>query len=134
MSGCAHSWHEYELLEYCTQHKIAFNSWATLGAPDVQKAVWNGSTPVLSEHPVAKDIGDKYNKSAVQVWLRWQRQLEVIPIPRSNDVDHMVENLDIFDFSLSSEDMQRLYNVTAPPYYSNLVYTPTAMQDPNNLP
>ena len=52
-----------------------------------------------------------------------------MPIPRSNNVTHQKENMNIFDF-----EMQELYNVTAPPYYANLVYTPSTQQDPKNLP
>ena len=126
--------HEYDSLDFCKKYNIQYNSWATLGAPDVQQNVWNGSTPVLTQHPIAIDIGKKYNKSAAQIWLRWQRQLDVIPIPRSNDIEHMMENINIFDFELDNGDMDKLYNITAPPYYSNLVYTHTPMQDPNNLP
>eukprot|EP01084_Bolivina_argentea_P258101 434989_1 len=127
-------WHEYDLLNYCKKYNIQYNSWATTGAPDVQANIWTGNTPVLPLHPIAINIGEKYKKSAAQVWLRWQRQLGVIPIPRSNNITHMKENMDIFDFELSKEDMDQLYNVTAPPYYANLVYTPSTQQDPNNLP
>eukprot|EP01084_Bolivina_argentea_P152555 266108_1 len=128
-------WHEWNLLQFCKQYNIQYNSWASSGAPDVQANVWNTSeTPVLTMHTIAVNIGKKYKKSAQQVWLRWQIQLNVIPIPRSNNTQHMVENMDVFDFNLSNGDMEQLNNITAPPYYSNLVYTPTTKQDANNLP
>eukprot|EP01084_Bolivina_argentea_P077678 140934_1 len=126
--------HEYDLLNFCTKNNIQFNSWSPLGAPDVQANTWTGNTPVLTQHPIAINIGKKYNKSAAQVWLRWNIQLNIIPIPRSNNVSHMLENMDIFDWKLSEDDMNQLYNITAPPYCTNMVYTPTKDQDPNNLP
>ena len=126
-------WHEYELLQFCNDNNILYNSWSTLGAPDVQQTKWTGNTPVLTKHPLAMQIGKKYNKSAAQVWLRRQHQLNILVIPRSNNVTHMMENMDIFDFELSDDDMKTLYNITAPPYPSNLVYI-NDEQNPVNLP
>jgi 2,5-diketo-D-gluconate reductase A len=53
-------------------------------------------------------IGRKYNKSAAQVILRWLTQRGVIVIPKSMRRERIVENFNIFDFSLSQEDMQRI--------------------------
>ena len=50
-------------------------------------------------------IGGKYSKSIAQVALRWLIQRDVIIIPKSTHIDRMRQNLDIFDFSLSDEDM-----------------------------
>eukprot|EP01084_Bolivina_argentea_P041548 76675_1 len=114
--------HEYNFLDYCHKNNITFNSWSTLGTPDVEKGKWTGNTPILTQHPIAMNIGKKYNKSAAQIWLRWQYQLNVVAIPRSNDISHMQQNMDIFDFQLTEDDMSQLYNVTAPPYPNNLVH------------
>eukprot|EP01084_Bolivina_argentea_P257464 433774_1 len=111
--------HEYNLINFCKQNNIQPNSWSPLGAPDVQASLWNGTTPVLTQHPIAINIAKKYNKSTAQIWLRWQRQWDSIPVPRSNNIEHMMENMDIFDFKLDDDDMNKLYNITAPPYYSN---------------
>eukprot|EP00483_Globobulimina_turgida_P006409 UN06419 len=126
-------WHEYDLLDYCQKHNITYNSWSTLGAPDVEQGKWTGNTPLLTEHPIAINIGAKYNKTAAQIWLRWQRELNVIVIPRSNNATHMKQNMDIFDFELTQNDMKQLYNITAPTYPNNLVYL-TNNNNPQNLP
>lgn len=56
-------------------------------------------------NPVLEAIGKKYGKSVAQVALRWLIQRDVIIIPKSVHVERMQQNLDIFDFELSQEDM-----------------------------
>lgn len=56
-------------------------------------------------NPVLEDIGSKYGKSVAQVALRWLIQRDVIIIPKSVHVERMQQNLDIFDFELSQDDM-----------------------------
>ena len=52
-----------------------------------------------------KSIGNKYNKSVAQVVLRWLTQRGVLVIPKSVRKERMIENLNILDFELSTEDM-----------------------------
>lgn len=59
-------------------------------------------------NPVLVNIGKKYGKSAAQVALRWLIQRGVIIIPKSVHVERMKQNLDIFDFSLSEDDMKEI--------------------------
>ncbi len=56
-------------------------------------------------NPVLEKISNKYGKSVAQVALRWLIQRDVIIIPKSVHVERMQQNLDIFDFELSQEDM-----------------------------
>lgn len=53
-------------------------------------------------------IGEKYDKSAAQVVLRWLIQRDVVVIPKTVHKERMIENLDIFDFELSDEDMESI--------------------------
>lgn len=62
----------------------------------------------LFENPVLLEIGKKYGKSAAQVMLRWHIQRGVVVIPKSTHYDRMVQNLDIFDFTLTEEDMDKI--------------------------
>ena len=57
-------------------------------------------------HPVLSEIGAKYGKSAAQVALRWNTQRGVVIIPKSTHRARMEENLNIWDFELSEEDME----------------------------
>ena len=56
-------------------------------------------------HPVLTKIGEKYGKSAAQAALRWNVQRGVTVIPKSVHKERMEQNLDIWDFTLSDEDM-----------------------------
>ena len=58
--------------------------------------------------PVLTGIGSKYGKSAAQVLLRWNVQRGVVVIPKSVHKDRMEQNLDIWDFTLSDEDMAKI--------------------------
>jgi diketogulonate reductase-like aldo/keto reductase len=53
-------------------------------------------------------IGDKYGKSIAQVVLRWMIQRNVVVIPKTVSPDRMAENLDVFDFTLTDDDMTRI--------------------------
>lgn len=56
-------------------------------------------------NPLLKKIGEKYGKSVAQVALRWLIQRDVVVIPKSTHIERMRQNIDIFNFSLSDEDM-----------------------------
>ena len=105
-------WHEYDLVEYCQSYNIMVDAYAPLGTPDIEYGYWN---PVLTQHPTAIDIGSKYNKSAAQIWLRWIIQQKMITNPRSWNITHQKENLDIFDFVLNEEEMLELGSLPPPP-------------------
>ena len=59
-------------------------------------------------HPVLTKIGEKYGKSAAQVAVRWNVQRGVTVIPKSTHKERMEQNLDIWDFQLSGEDMAEI--------------------------
>ena len=59
----------------------------------------------LFENPVLTQIGAKYGKTPAQVMLRWHLQRGVVVIPKSTHIERMRENLDVFDFVLTPEDM-----------------------------
>ncbi len=59
-------------------------------------------------NPVLEEIGKKYGKSVAQVALRWLIQRDVIIIPKSVHIERMQQNMDIFDFELSQDDMDAI--------------------------
>src|SRR5258708_12680013 len=79
---------------------------------------------VVAYSPVAKGrikndrallrIGDRYRKSAAQVCLRWLVQQNVAAIPRTSRLERLSENIAIFDFELSEEDMRPLSPLATP--------------------
>lgn len=59
-------------------------------------------------HPVLTKIGEKYGKGAGQVALRWNMQCGVVVIPKSTHRERMKQNIDVFDFSLTDEEMREI--------------------------
>lgn len=74
-------------------------AWGPLGGQGVEG--------IVKSEPLAA-IGDKYGKSAAQVALRWLTQRGIVAIPKSSHKDRMAQNFDIFDFTLSDDDMQQI--------------------------
>jgi diketogulonate reductase-like aldo/keto reductase len=85
-----------ELHEFCKSEGIQLEAWSPLKQGE------------LLTEPVIAEIGQKYQKSAAQVILRWDLQNEVVTIPKSIKEHRIIENASIFDFELSSEDMERI--------------------------
>ena len=80
------------------QHEVQLEAWSPFAA---------GRNKIFENKTLA-DIGKKYNKSIAQVCLRWHYQRSIVAIPRSSQKAHMIENLDIFDFTLSETDIQTI--------------------------
>ena len=74
-------------------------AWGPLGGEGVTDIVNND---------LLTDIGRNYGKSAAQVALRWLIQRGVVAIPKSTHLDRMRQNIDIFDFSLTDEEMMKI--------------------------
>ncbi len=55
-----------------------------------------------------EEIAKKYGKAAVQVALRFQVQIEIVVIPKSAKKERMKENINLFDFSLTEEEMNAI--------------------------
>ena len=62
----------------------------------------------LIEEPVFRKLGEKYGKSSAQVILRWHTQMGFVVIPGSRNVDHIRDNLDIMDFTLTDDEMAEI--------------------------
>lgn len=92
-----------ELVDYCLSENIAVVGFAPLGAADRSWAVTGDPMPL--ENPVILDMAKKYNKTPAQVILRWLYQRNIIVIPKSVTPARIVQNIQIFDFELSAEDM-----------------------------
>ena len=83
----------------------------TLGKLEIQMEAWSPLAQGRNEHfsnEVLAAIGKKHNKSNAQVSLRWHYQRGVVTIPRTSKKEHMIENLNIFDFALDDADMKKI--------------------------
>lgn len=65
----------------------------------------------LFQNQLLLSIGNKYGKSIAQVVLRWLIQREVVAIPKSVRKERMTENFNVFDFTLSAEDMEAIVSL-----------------------
>lgn len=90
---CHPSLSQNALREFCKEQNIAVTAWAPLG------------TGIVFTHPVVKQLVSKYNKSAAQIVLRWHLEIGNIIIPKSATPERIQENLDVFDFSLTPEEV-----------------------------
>lgn len=89
-----------EVINYIQSKGIVVEGWYPLGG--------RGFNKELLQDKMLKDLGHKYGKSLVQVILRWNLQRGVVVIPGSSNSAHMKENMEIFDFALTEEDMQTI--------------------------
>lgn len=91
-----HPYHQQaEALEWMDKYHIQPEAWAPFG---------EGRGGLFND-PVLTTIGQKYGKSAAQVMLRWHLQRGVVVIPKSTHKERMEQNLNVFDFTLSADDM-----------------------------
>lgn len=84
-----------EAKKWMEKYNIQHEAWAPFGEGR------NG----LFDDPTLAAIGAKYGKTTAQVILRWHIQRDTIVIPKSTHYERMVQNIDVFDFSLTDEDM-----------------------------
>lgn len=62
----------------------------------------------MFDNPTLKSIGDKHDKSIAQVILRWLLQRGIVPLSKTVNKERMLQNIDIFDFELTKDDMDKI--------------------------
>ncbi|MBQ8597477.1 MAG: aldo/keto reductase [Lachnospiraceae bacterium] len=81
---------------YCKSKGVVVQAWSPLGRS------------AMLEHPVLLGMASKYGKSVAQVCLRFLVQKNIIPLVKTSTAERMKENMDIFDFDITWEDMSVL--------------------------
>ena len=89
-----------EVIQYIQSKGIVVQAWYPLGGRGHQKELLNDK--------VLKGIAQNHNKSVAQIILKWDIQKGVVVIPGSSNSAHIKENIDIFDFELTAEEMQKI--------------------------
>ena len=87
-----------ELRVTLDKYGIKLMSWYPLG---------HGDTALMNELVFA-GLGKKYGKTPAQVILRWHTQMGFVVIPGSKNAEHIKDNMDIFDFALTDEEMEQI--------------------------
>ncbi|XP_060236179.1 aldo-keto reductase family 1 member D1 isoform X2 [Meriones unguiculatus] len=94
-----------KLLKFCQQHDIVIVAHSPLGT--CRNPQWvNTSSPPLLNDKLLTSLGKKYNKTEAQIGLRFNIQRGVVVIPKSFTLTRIKENFQIFDFSLTEEEMK----------------------------
>ena len=89
---------QYDAIENMKQYGTVPQAWGPLA---------EGKHGIFT-HPVLSEIGDKYGKTAAQIALKWNAQRGVSIIPKSVHRERMEQNIDIWDFMLTDEDMKKV--------------------------
>lgn len=89
-----------EIVEFCKKHNILVEAWAPFS---------NGQ---VLNNPVLKEIADKYEKTVAQLTLRWIIQKGIVPLPKSVTPERIKSNLEVFDFEISAQDVERIDRLT----------------------
>eukprot|EP00071_Canis_lupus_P010413 XP_005629675.1 3-oxo-5-beta-steroid 4-dehydrogenase-like isoform X5 [Canis lupus familiaris] len=94
-----------KLLKFCQQRDIVIIAYSPLGTS--RNPTWvNISSPPLLKDELLNALGKKYKKTAAQIVLRFNIQRGVVVIPKSFNPERIKENFQIFDFSLTEEEMK----------------------------
>jgi len=92
-----------KVLQYCRSKGLIFTAYCPLARGR------------LFNDPVLRDIADKKGRSIAQIALRWlMQQGNIAAIPRSSNPKHIAESLNVFDFELTQEEMQRIFALKRP--------------------
>ena len=91
---------QQDTMAYIDQYGTVIEAWYPLGG--------RGNTQILFNDETIVDIANAHDKTAAQVILRWHLQAGHIVIPGSSNPDHILENISIFDFVLTAEEMSRI--------------------------
>ena len=93
-----------DCVDYCRARDIRIEAWSPLGRGRI------------FDSEVLRDIARRHGKTVAQICLRWEVQQGVVTIPKSNHLERMRENIDIFDFTLSESEME---SIAALPTFGN---------------
>jgi diketogulonate reductase-like aldo/keto reductase len=91
-------WPQAKLLDYCRIHDVLVTAYSPLAHGGVL------------DDPILEEIGTRHGKTPAQVAIRWLlEQPGVVTVPKATSRQHLEENLDVFDFELTDEEMNRIH-------------------------
>lgn len=108
-----------KLLRYCQEEQIAYTAFSPLGAGSyVSLGMAQEKDSVLGQ-PLIQDIATKYGKTPAQVVLRWGVQRGTAVIPKTSQVERLRENIAIFDFALTADEMSSIASLDSHTRYND---------------
>ncbi|MBR1454672.1 MAG: aldo/keto reductase [Lachnospiraceae bacterium] len=100
-----------ELRDYVEKYGVVIESYFPFGG--------RGNTNDSLNNSVIVELSKKYNKTPAQIILRWNLQSNYIAIPGSSNESHIKENNNVYDFTLSDEDMKKIIDINKNQRYAN---------------
>lgn len=89
---------QQELVNFCHANDVTVMAYSPVARMD----------KTLQESPVLKEIANKYNKTVNQIILRWDIDTNCIPIPASSSEKHIAENFNVYDFTLTEDEINEI--------------------------
>lgn len=97
-----------ELIAFCKYNNIVVTAYSPLGSPGNYQA--KGFPALVEDNTIVK-IANSHNKTTAQILIRWGIQRKTVVIPKSVTPARIKENIDVFDFELSEEEMKIIKNL-----------------------
>ena len=88
--------HSEEMLDFCNDNEIIIQAYSPITRQEK-----------LEDERLTR-LAEGYNKTPAQILIRWNLQLGTVPLPKANSQQHLRENIDVFDFEISDDDMSSL--------------------------
>jgi D-xylose reductase len=97
-----------KLLRFCHDERVIFTAFSPLGSVSYESLGMAAPSDSLLNHPVVREIAQRHERTAAQTLLRWGVQRRTVVIPKTAHPQRLRENLAIFDFELSADEMAQL--------------------------
>ena len=107
-------------MKYCQTNNVVVEAYSPLGQGDKD----------LLESPLLREIGRKYDKSSAQVVLRWLLERGIVVITKSIRQKRLIENMDILDFQLTDEEINRINRMNRNKRMNEMAVTKTHPEYP----
>eukprot|EP00825_Cyclidium_porcatum_P052553 TRINITY_DN998_c0_g3_i1.p1 TRINITY_DN998_c0_g3~~TRINITY_DN998_c0_g3_i1.p1 ORF type:complete len:405 (-),score=94.31 TRINITY_DN998_c0_g3_i1:267-1481(-) len=102
------------LIDFCKRAGIAVTAYSPLARGGVNQPVVCGDKPDILNNPILMEIAKKHKKNVVQVVLNYMtKHMGVIVIPKTEKVERLKENLNVFDFELAKEEVEKIKSLDA---------------------
>ena len=96
------------LLRFCQEQDVAVTAFSPLGADSYLPLGMAEENERILFHSVLEEIANAHDKSTAQVALKWAMQRGTIPIPKTQSPDHLRENFELCEFTLTSEELNAI--------------------------
>uniref|UniRef100_A0A1Q3FN28 Putative voltage-gated shaker-like k+ channel subunit beta/kcnab n=1 Tax=Culex tarsalis TaxID=7177 RepID=A0A1Q3FN28_CULTA len=103
---CNPNINQRKLIEFCKKRNITITAYSPLGRPNYYEKDPNSMPKPALDDPRVVKIGQKYGKTPGQVILRYLVDIGTIPVPKSANPDRLRQNIEIFDFKLTREEIK----------------------------